>query len=371
MGKPLLPDPKLSISAGINPKGGTNVPPLRASANLCKSGFKKIFRIIDEQDAVNRYKWYNLPCNLSSQELERLLYYKGQLVFFYYKELNEFYFMPFALDGTIDFYARYNTVHPVPMTSGMEKDKESGVNEKKIKEQIAVLSTIKLNVKKGVVPFQDLTEDDLEKSGVILRDYTNQYPQTIIPRQEINDPILDMMAEVVPFLRTSLIAGTGIKGMRVNDADSKGEVLDASKSILGAALNGELFTPITSAIEFQELNEGAVSKAQEYLMSLQALDNMRLGTYGIDNGGVFEKKAHKLQSEQNMNSSEVAPIYQDGLSIRQHFCNIVNSIWGLGIWCEPSESVLAVDIDGDGKSYDENVGQNSGEDDGGESDADL
>ena len=36
------------------------------------------------------------------------------------KDLDEFYFMPYALDGTIDFYGRYNTIHPVPMTSGTD-----------------------------------------------------------------------------------------------------------------------------------------------------------------------------------------------------------------------------------------------------------
>ena len=52
---------------------------------------------------------------------------------------------------------------------------------------------------------------------------------------------------------------------------------------------------------------------------------------------------------------------QDGLSIRQNFCNIVNSIWGLGIWCEPSENINGMDMDGDGDAYDDNYdGSNSG-----------
>ena len=43
---------------------------------------------------------------------------------------------------------------------------------------------------------------------------------------------------------------------------------------------------------------------------------------------------------------------QDGLSIRQNFCNIVNSLWGLGIWCEPAQNIMGADIDGDGLMYD-------------------
>ena len=49
-----------------------------------------------------------------------MLYYKGQLCFFYDKDLEEFYFMPYALDGTIDFYGRFNTIHPIPMTAGTD-----------------------------------------------------------------------------------------------------------------------------------------------------------------------------------------------------------------------------------------------------------
>ena len=98
---------------------------------------------------------------------------------------------------------------------------------------------------------------------------------------------------------------------------------------------------------------------------MQALENFRLSTYGLDNGGLFEKKAHKLESEQEMNDSTVGLVYTDGLAIRQNFCNIVNSIWGLSIWCEPSESVVAVDVNGDGASWDRNQdGQNSGEEGG-------
>ena len=45
---------------------------------------------------------------------------------------------------------------------------------------------------------------------------------------------------------------------------------------------------------------------------------------------------------------EEAKYYQDGLSLRQRFCDMVNAIWGLGIYVEPSETVLNTDYDGDG-----------------------
>ena len=370
MGKnktPFMIDPSIYKQAGIDLK--TGAPTRVVEGTNLKASMKKVMRLIDEQDAVNRYKWYNLPCNISSEELERLLYYRGQLCFFYFKELNEFYFMPYALDGSIDFYGRYNRIHPVPMSSGTEDDK-------KVKElyesQRALLSMLKLNVVKAIKPLDELKEEDLYNSTVLLWDYSRQLGELNIPRKDINDPLLDVIAEIPCFLRTALIASTGVKGMRVADGDAKDEVKVASAQVLKCALSGELATPITSAVEIQELFDGPTGKAQEYLLAMQALENFRLSTYGLENGGLFEKKAHKLETEQEMNDSTVGLVYADGLAIRQNFCNIVNSIWGTSIWCMPSESVLGGDVDGDGDAYDSNNdGENSGieetsDDEGGE-----
>ena len=55
-----------------------------------------------------------------------------------------------------------------------------------------------------------------------------------------------------------------------------------------------------------------------------------------------------LEAEAEMNMSSPQLVYQDGLDIRQRFCNIVNSIWGLGIWCESEQLVpTPLDVDGD------------------------
>ena len=67
-----LPDLETLWKAGINPKTGL---PMKLGGHKCtiKEDIKKYLRLIDEQDAVNRYVWYNLPANITSQELERML----------------------------------------------------------------------------------------------------------------------------------------------------------------------------------------------------------------------------------------------------------------------------------------------------------
>ena len=355
-----LPDIKTLFQAGIDPKTGL---PIRFGGGCkaqLKENVKKFLRLVDEQDAVNRYVWYNLPANITSQELERMLYYKGQLCFFYDKNLEEFYFMPYALDGTIDFYGRYNTIHPVPMTSGTE-DKGS-------KAQAQYLAALKLKCVYGMKLPEELKEEDFNESTVLLHDYTKQLAQTIIPRVSVNEPILDVMSECIPFMRTSLLASTGVKGVRVNDADQADSVADGNRGLENGALTGNPFVPVIGNVDFQELTDGQVAKSEEYMLAMQSLDNLRLSGYGIDNGGLFEKKAHELQTEADINGGPVGLVMQDGLSIRQNFCNIVNSIWNLGIWCEPAQNIMGMDTDGDGAIYDDNKdGANTGIESGAES----
>ena len=61
-----LPDLTTLYQAGINPKTGL---PLKMGGDKkhLKEDIKKFLRLIDEQDAVNRYVWYNLPAGITSQ----------------------------------------------------------------------------------------------------------------------------------------------------------------------------------------------------------------------------------------------------------------------------------------------------------------
>ena len=326
---PCIADIATLIRAGIDPKTGAPLKMISSSASQFSEGAKKIMRIIDEQDAVNRYKWYNLPAGLTSQELERLLYLRGQLVFFKYE--GKFYFMPFALDGTLDFYQRYNSVHPVPLNDG--KDKDEG-KKKAYQALVDLLSTIKLDVYYSVV--EDPTKIDVNKAGVILHDYTKQISQEILPRSILNEPLISYEADLLPLSRTALINSTGVRGVRVQDADSAGELKEVSNSVASAALKGELYIPVIAKLQAQELAGGNSGKVQDYFLALQSVDNLRLSTYGIENGGLFEKKAHVLESEQAMNEKSGAAPLQDGLAIRRHFCNVINSIFKIGAWVDIS-----------------------------------
>lgn len=331
------------VQAGIDPKTGLPLKFTQGVLSKLKDGIKALFRIIDEQDAVTRYTWYNLPCNITSQELERLIYYKGQLAFFYCEPLDQFFFMPYALDGTIDFYGRYNRIHPVPMANGTTEE------EKKLYgAQMDYLSTLKLDVLYDI-PLEPV---DPYTSCVLVHDYTKQMSQTVISRQVLNDPLLDVMSDTVPLMRTALFNSSGVLAMRVNSQDEQSNVKAANQAIDAAVLNGQRYIPVLGNIDFQELAGGETAKAEEFLMALQSLDNLRLSTHGLDSGGLFQKKSHMLESENSMNAGHARSALDDGLMIRQHMCDIANAIWGIGMSCEISESALMMDKNMDGMAVD-------------------
>ena len=333
MAGPNLPDIQTLIQMGINPK--TGLPMKFGSRRIdTKDDIKKAIRKNDRQIAANRFTWKNLPKNLSSQELEKNLYYWGSLAFWYCPELDEFYFSKYALDGKgLDFYGRYLQIHPIPINSG-------GSDAKYVKAQEAVLSRYRLDVQYGEV---ENPEEVKNHSAVILRDYTNGLPQMDIPTQVVHESVIDLEAECMPFLRTALLNSTGTMGVRVADADQEDAVKQAAIGMVDAATHAEPYVPIVGMAEFQELTNGKASgKSQEFLQAMQAIDNFRLGLFGCPNGGLFEKNQYvnNKQTDMNVGSTDVSLVLQDGLELRKRFCEIVNSLWNLNMSCEISKNIV-------------------------------
>lgn len=350
MAGPALYDIQALIAAGINPKTGL---PIKMGGKVEDGLYDKTrinLRVMDEQQAVGRYTWYNLPDGITSQMLERMVYYKGQLILFYLPQKEQFYFMPYALDGGLDFYGRYTGVHPIPFyASADDPDKEN-----KPDPATLYLSTLKLQPLYDVLTPEELFEEGVDafsKYCVILRDYTEQLSQNIIPRQQLNEPIVSLESKMLPYMNTALLTSTGVNAIRVNTEDERSNVTALNATLEHAALTGKPYIAAVGTVPFQEINNNTTARGEDYMLAMQSIDNFRLSSMGIDNGSLFEKKAHLLQAE--LQTSPTRLILQNGLETRQNFCDIVNSLWGLGIWCEASEAASGVDKNLDGELYSE------------------
>ena len=357
-GVPTLIDPAPYIKAGIDPKtGGKLLPPsmtLGVSSPI-KEAFRKALRIKDEQNAVMRYSWYNLPDGIDGELVERMLYYRGQLAFAYIKELDKFVILPYTLSGTkdngsaLDEYARYNTIKLVAFSATDTVKTESKDPRKTLSTILSALTfKVQYSVLEGEIELSDVLE-----SAVILKDYTSQLSETNIPRKEIQEPIMDLEAACFAYANTAMINSTGVTGMRIPNEDEQQNVFNMNRSVERAALNGEKAIPVVGAIDFQELTGGKVGTSDEFMVMAQAIDNLRLSLYGLDNGGLYQKKSYVNDSQTQMNSGCPNDVYHNGLMIRQKFCDIVNSIWGIGVYCEAAEFNSGVDVNMDGNLDDE------------------
>lgn len=345
MGGPKLPDYQTMLMMGIDPRTGD--PTRMYSEGKIKEEVRKNIRIMDEQEAVNRFKWFNLPSGIDGQLLERILYYRGQAILFYDDTLEKFFFLPYALSGTIDPYGRFLQVKALPFLGGTTEEKNG-----KLKAWTDLI--IRKPVYSLEEVFDNPEEYDIKKYCVILKDYTPQEGENIIPRKELQERLIDLMSEAFPMARTNLIANCGVQGLRVPEEDQKKQVEVMNQMIKRSAVNGEPYAPIFGPTDFQQLTGGGTSKVQDFLMYMQSLDNFRRSCYGLKSGGVFEKKAHELQAEAMVNQSNTDLIYNDSLKRRQDFCDMINLIFGLQVWCEPSETAMGIDMNMNGNTVDEN-----------------
>lgn len=342
---PFLPNLDPVVAAGIDPRTGL---PVKMGGVACtlKADISKQLRVNDELTFVNRFTWHNLPRGLDSQDLERMLYYKGQVCIFWSKTLNKFFAMPFAPDGPFDYMGRPTRVKPVPFgPTNTQNDKA------KPTPFAQWLSTLSLKVLWDIPLVEELVKDPamLEECCVIIQDYTPQISTTVLSRQVLNDPIINFEAEMFPFLRTALLNSTGIKGMRVDNDDESFAVLEASRSIKDAALNGEAFIPIVGVSEFQEFTNGTNIAPEEFLMTMQSIDNFRMNSLGLEQGGIFEKSERKLVAEAEMATSNASLILNDAFIQRQKRADIMNVLWALDTFLTISEPTQSTDTNLDGQ----------------------
>ena len=324
---------------------------------------KKILRKNDRQQFINRYRWENLPNDLTGEFIERVLYYKYSGIFFYIKDLNTFNFLPYVGTG-LDEKGRYTMCRPLPFNGKSEKDADGkyqvyipGLTFKPIYDITKTEPRTEMDIKGesfDVTPALD--------GCIILNSYCRDLSQRAIPEQAMIDPLLDMMAEAAPLARTNLFANAGTKGMRVNNNDEQSNVEAANNSLERAALTGKRFIPIVGMSEFQEFANDGSADGEQFFLYMQALDNIRLQSYGLKNNGLFEKNQYINNTMAGNIQANVGQIYEDGLKIRQDFCDFVNATWGLGISCSASETVTNSDTNMDGETLDDNQTQQTAPD---------
>lgn len=313
---------------------------------------QKVLEVQDLREFSERYQWVNLPRGISSDIIERILYYRGRAVFYYNDAVEKFQFLPFAPNNVIDEYGRWTHCNTFPFT---------GVSENKGKKKYT---------KMGIeVVYDDLfLQDDLfnpdeinriikewetgSDKGIILNDSILGLSQQPIIRSNISKPMIGSMTTCYQIINTAMFASADYNLIKVSTQDDlnslKGQIATINREIL----NGNRFGAIMGDINLDSLRTTNASSIQDLFETFNSLDNYRKSTMGVDNAGVFNKKERMLQQEQALNGSNADSIYSDGLYQRQRFCDLVNQYYGTNIWCLSKNMPTPGEMmNGSGESY--------------------
>ena len=297
---------------------------------------------IDLQQFLTRFKWHNLPEGMDSELVEKILYFSGSAMFFYIKELDRFYFLPYGMSGEktqtgIDFYGRFNRLKPYSFNGSTDGSGEQEAGKRISQADIYLSTQIRDNIKD--IPFVETEEEArkiFENGAVICFDHTPGLAYYVDSRNRICKPYIEYMIKTLIQTKSALVNSSGFN-LFTSDSESENDLMqlqidtinaDREKGKLAAVVNKLLGT-------VENLQSNAPAAMTDFWASVQATDNLRLKSLGISNDGVVQKSQYQNIQEQALDINDSMQVYLNCLMERVKFAAIVNSIWGLNIYPEP------------------------------------
>lgn len=300
-------------------------------------------RNIDYQQFLTRFKWHNLPEGMDSELFERILYFSGFAMFFYIKELNRFYFLPCGMSGEktetgIDFYGRFNRIKPYSFNGSTDGSGEQEGDGKRISKANIFLSTqIRDNIKD--IPMVD-NEKDAEKiyneGAVICWDHSPGLAYYAESRNRSCKPFIEYMLKILIQTKSALINSSGFN-LFSTESESSNDIMQLQLDAINKDRErGKLAAVVSNLLgQIENLQSNAPASMADFWASLQAADNLRLKSLGIQNDGVVQKSQYQNIASQALDMNDSLQVYFNSFLERVKFAAIVNSIWGLDIYPEP------------------------------------
>lgn len=314
------------------------------SVDVLFSKLGQSLKDMDYQQFLTRFRWVNLPEGLSSELLERILYFSGSAMFFYIKELNRFYFLPYGMSGEgtetgIDFYGQYNRLKPYSFNGSTDGSGELNAAGKKLSSQDLYLSTqIRDNIKDiPIVETEEEARKIYENGAVICFDRTPQLSYLIESRNRISQSYVKYLIKILIQTKSALINSNGFN-LFSTDSESAADILQLQIDTINEDReNGKLAAVVSSNLgNIENIQSNAPTAITDFWNAFVAADNLRLKSLGIQNDGVIQKKQYQNMQETTLDVDAAMQIYMNSYLERIKFAAIVNSIWGLGIYPEPT-----------------------------------
>lgn len=286
-------------------------------------------------ETIERFKWKDLPNELPSDLIERIIFFRGKGALFVGTD-GKYKFLPFALSSEqgIDVYGRYVAIQPQLFT-GTNKDEENYNMDMPLRVAYS--------------------KDDLEGEAVILYNSTLEIAQDNIPLAVSMSPLHEQMVEILVLVNIDLVSSAKVFTLVAKDEAQKHAIEAEFEGLDERILDGKRVVVLTSDIALQELAKTDSRDSNRYMQVYQSFDNLRKDILGITNAGTFSKNSIQTDSEvsQNSNSSSVM---ENALRMRKEFCDIANAVFGLNISVECQKVVEPSILGNSSNNSDRNEG---------------
>lgn len=300
------------------------------------------FKNMDYQQYLTRFKWNNLPEGLDSELFERIMYFSGSAMFFYIKELDKFYFLPYGMSGDgvqtgIDFYGRFNKIKPYSFNGSTDGSGERKSDGKMSKADIYLSTQIRDNITDiPMVASEEEARKIYEDGAVICWDYTPGLAYWNNSRNRISQSYVKYMVKVLIQTKSALINSSGFN-LFAADGEQDNDIMQMQIDAINQDREeGQLAAVVSKLLgNIENLQSNAPAAMQDFWASLQSVDNLRLKSMGIRNDGLQQKSQYQNIQEQSMDINDSLQVYWNSFMERVKFSAIVNSIWGLDIYPEP------------------------------------
>lgn len=281
------------------------------SVSTVGAEFRTLLADLDIQQACNRYVWEGLPNNLTSWQIEQMLYYKGQLCGFFMGGV--LYILPFAQKDGVNVLGQPNAVQPVAFNGAMNAELAS------FGGKLIVSNLGAFNPKAQAALLYD--KNPLNSNG------------NTISRYLLNNVLTEAQADILGRIRTNV---KNSSQKVVFYVDSEAQKRQTESDLLNAYGSEQPFVIVVrNATGIEERTDGKADTLQGNIQSdtqalfeaYQSFNSIRCGALGITNGGAFEKKERKITAEADDMAQQTDLVIQGGLDMRKLFLSQMKLIY--------------------------------------------
>ena len=304
---------------------GKEINPIKF-VNANKENYHLLWSQYDLTQCISRYVWENLPDNIKSYDLERMLYYRVSLCGFRFA--GHILILPYVITGNLNPYG-----YPI-------KGKPLTYNGKPIADREGndvVNYELKFNA--SGVP-------EGEYNAILLFDSVPRFTSSNmgVSRFALNQIIVSNMAEVMARININVIVTNKKIFFVAKDGNQKNVIEEEIAQFLGS---DSPFEVITSPVEMQTVQNTSDYQADDLFNVLKNYDAIRCFMSGIQSKNFGTEKKERLVSGELAGNEEQIDLVADmGLELRQNFADNMNKLFGTNIKVRKRADDYKEEVDG-------------------------